>query len=314
MPITATFFAAVIPMLTYLFFIWKADKYEREPLKYLLMHFIWGAIGAIIIAILGSQILSMSLSAFLTAASLSLIQIIFIAPLVEEIAKASLLFKTVNNIKFDNLTDGLVYGGAIGLGFGMTENFMYFLSNSDDTGVWISVVIIRSCFSAVMHAISTASFGALLVLAKYSSSFKKILLPVAGFFISAFIHFLWNFTVINSDTVLLGFLFIIVLIAFFIILFKLSIKKEREFIFRELEEESDIIPENHLKILSSDERNKKGWIEESIRKDYIKSATKLAFRKMEIKSCSIRKRKLYEDDIEKQRNFIHSILFGDKNN
>ena len=50
----------------------------------------------------------------------------------------------------------------------------------------------------------------------------------------------------------------IVLIAFFIILFKLSIKKERRMIYNELIGETDIIPENHLIILSSKERNNKG--------------------------------------------------------
>ena len=153
MPITATILAAIFPMLAYLFFLWKADKYEPEPIKYLLLHFLWGAFGAVIIAIIGSELLSLSLGSFLTIKSLSLVQIILIAPVVEELAKGSLLLRTVKNIKVDNLTDGLVYGGAIGLGFGMTENFMYFISNAEDPQVWISIVIIRSCFSAVMHCI-----------------------------------------------------------------------------------------------------------------------------------------------------------------
>ncbi len=308
MSITATILAAVIPMLAYLYFIWKADRYEPEPLKFLLLHFLWGAFGAVIIAIIGSEILALSLGSFLTINSLSLVQIILIAPLVEEFAKGSLLLRTVNNIKVDNLTDGLVYGGAIGLGFGMTENFMYFLSNADDAQVWISIVIIRSCFSAVMHCISTAAFGAILVLAKYSTASKKILLPFVAFFISVFIHFLWNFSVIHTSTVLFGFLFMIVLIVFFIILFKFSIKKERMLIYNELLDESDIIPESHLIILSSNERNNKGWVDESFRKKYIKSATRLAFRKMEIKTCSVNKRKIYEADIIEQRNIIRSLF------
>ena len=143
---------------------------------------------------------------------------------------------------------------------------------------------------------------------KYSKPSKKIILPFIGFFISVFIHFLWNFSVIHTSTVLFGFMFMIVLIAFFIILFKLSIKKERLLIYNELLEESDIIPESHLIILSSNERNNKGWVDESLRKLYIKAATRLAFRKMEIKTCSANKRKIYEADIIEQRNIIRSLF------
>jgi hypothetical protein len=151
-------------------------------------------------------------------------------------------------------------------------------------------------------------FGAVLVTAKYSSSLNKILLPIIGFFIAAFIHFLWNLSVINSSTIFFGFLFMIVLISFFIILFKFSIKKERLLIYNELLGENDLIPENHLVILSSNERNKKGWVDESFRRDYIRSATRLAFRKMEIKSCAAHKRLLYENDIIEQRKFIRSLF------
>ncbi|MBL1214128.1 MAG: PrsW family intramembrane metalloprotease [Ignavibacteriae bacterium] len=308
MPITATILAAVLPMLTYLYFIWRADKYEPEPLMFVLLHFLWGAFGAVVLAIIGSQLLSLSLSNFLTLSSLSLFEVILIAPVVEELAKGSLLLKTTKSIKVDNLTDGLVYGGAIGLGFGMTENFMYFLSHADDASTWISLVIFRSAFSAVMHCIASAIFGAFLVKAKYTASFKKIWFTLLGFSIAVFIHFLWNFSVIHTATALFGFMFMAVLILFFITLFKISIKKESELIYNELLEESDLIPEKHLMILSTDKRNRKGWVDESLRKVYIKSATKLAFRKMEIKSCAIDKRNIFENEILKQRNIIRSLF------
>ena len=79
-------------------------------------------------------------------------------------------------------------------------------------------------------------------------------------------------------------------------------------IYNELLDESDIIPESHLIILSSNKRNNKGWVDESFRKKYIKSATRLAFRKMEIKSCTVKKRKIYEADIIEQRNIIRSLF------
>ena len=49
-----------------------------------------------------------------------------LAPLIEEPTKAIILFAIVRSRHFDNTTDGFVYGAAAGLGFAMTENFMYF--------------------------------------------------------------------------------------------------------------------------------------------------------------------------------------------
>ena len=84
---------------------------------------------------------------------------IVVAPIVEEITKGLFLLITITNKKFDNITDGIVYGGAIGLGFGMTENFLYFVSYGESISNWIMLVIVRSLFSAVMHCVSTATLG-----------------------------------------------------------------------------------------------------------------------------------------------------------
>ena len=103
----------------------------------------------------------------------SFIAAVIIAPFAEEIVKSAYLFNTYRKNYFDNLTDGLVYGGAIGLGFGMTENLMYFSMYNDTFTQWITIVITRSIFSAVMHAIATATVGAFLAKAKFSDESKK---------------------------------------------------------------------------------------------------------------------------------------------
>ena len=191
MLILASLIAAVIPMTTYLLIIWRMDSYEREPLKMVLLHFFWGAIGAVFFGVILSIILSKQINSLVSdSAQLSFLQTILIAPFVEEITKGFLLLFTVMSVKFDNLTDGLVYGGAIGLGFGMTENFLYFIAYADTLTSWIGIVIIRSGFSAVMHCIATASFGAMLGVAKFSRGSKKILLPLAGLIVAMFILFL----------------------------------------------------------------------------------------------------------------------------
>jgi RsiW-degrading membrane proteinase PrsW (M82 family) len=314
MPIIATIIAAIIPTVTYLIIIWKMDSYEREPLKFVIVHFVWGAVGAIIFTISVNQFLSSEIFQYIqNPTTHSLIESIVLAPFVEELMKGLFLLFTITSRKFDNITDGLVYGGAIGLGFGMTENFFYFLAFGTTPDTWINLVFIRSGFSAVMHCIATASLGALLGIAKFSLGKKKFILPIAGLFIAIFIHFLWNLSVSFESTYLFGFLFMIFAIIFFIVLFKVSINNEKRIIFDELEEESIsyLIPKDHLKILSSDKRNRKDWINEKIRKKYIKAATKLAFRKFQFKNSSGRKKDFYRSEVEKCRSLITELNISD---
>ncbi len=303
--------AAIIPMVGYMLIIWRMDKYEREPLKYVLLHFSWGAFGAILFAVIGSTIMSAQISLFFSdPESISLLESVLVAPFVEEITKGIFLVATVSNRRFDNLTDGLVYGGAIGLGFGMTENFMYFLSYGDTIEAWIALVIIRSGFSAVMHCIATATFGAFLGITKFSNSRIRFVFPFAGLTIAMFIHFLWNFSVSFENTYIFGFLFMLIIILIFFVVFALSLTNERKIISQELFEESEtqLFPAEHVRIILSKERNKKGWIDENVRKEYIIMLTKLAFRKMQTKKSRGIKRDFYQSEVNICREKINLIL------
>ncbi len=303
--------AAIIPMSFYLFLIWKFDRYDREPFKFVLINYLWGALGAIFLALIGSFILT-SIASFFIAdkESLTRFSSIAVAPFVEEITKGIFLLITISSKKFDNLTDGIVYGGAIGLGFGMTENFLYFVTFSESTYDWIVLVIIRSLFSAVMHCVSTATLGAFLALAKFKSNFSKIILSITGLLIAMFIHFIWNFSASFERTAPIGFIFMIFSIFIFIITYIVSIRKERLLIYNELKEESEsgLIPKAHLKILSSAYRERKGWMDESKRNIYINAATSLAFRKMQLRNAKGVSKIYYQMDVDNYRNFIGTLL------
>lgn len=315
MLVVASIFAAVIPMSTYLVLIWLIDRYDREPFKLVLKNYLWGALGAIILALIGSYLLSAIFSFFVDKKELNDISTFFVAPFVEEITKGLFLLITIRNRKFDNLTDGIVYGGAIGLGFGMTENFLYFISYTSSISDWVTIVTIRTLFSAVMHCVSTATFGAALGFAKFKTGYSKVMIPLLGLFTAMLIHFTWNFSISFESTAMLGFLFMIVTIGIFITVFLISVLSERRIIYNELLEEANngLIPFDHLNILNSPKRNKFGWVDESIRKLYIRAATTLAFRKMEFKKSKGSSRIFYMEDIEYYRNFIKNLLGNIRN-
>jgi hypothetical protein len=161
-----------------------------------------------------------------------------------------------------------------------------------------------------MHCVATASFGAFLGYAKFKNIFYKITFPVIGIFIAIFIHFAWNFSVSFKSTTLLGFIFMVFTVIIFFIIFSVSVFNERKIIYNELLEEAmeGIIPIDHLEYLDSSKRNKLGWVDESIRKLYIRAATTLAFRKMELKNSSGSSKDFYKKDVEYYRSFIHNLL------
>ena len=316
MLIIASALAAVIPMSIYLVLIWKFDRYDREPFKLVLINYLWGALGAIVLALIGSMIITIILAIFIKdEVQLAKFSAVAVAPIVEEITKGFFLLITVANRKFDNITDGIVYGGAIGLGFGMTENFLYFITYGNNVPSWIMLVIIRSLFSAVMHCVSTATLGAFFGYAKFKPLPKKFVYGFAGLIIAMMIHSIWNFSLSFEKMAPMGFLFILISIIIFIITFSLSLKRERKIIYNELKEEADngLIPQLHLEILSSPKREKKGWLDERIRKVYIKAATTLAFRKMELKSSSGVSKIYYQNDVDNYRDFIGRLLSDPQN-
>lgn len=311
MPVIASLIAAIVPMLFYMVLLWRLDKYEKEPFGQVFKHFLWGAIGAIILALIFSNLFVSTIGfLFPSIIIVGLFESIIIAPLVEEFTKGMFLFKTSKSNNFDNITDGLVYGGAIGLGFGMTENFLYFFTYGVDFESWLWLVIIRSIFSAVMHCISTATFGAFLAMYKFNISDLKIMLPISGYFLAVLIHFLWNLSVSFEETFFLGLLFLLLMIILFFIVFILSLANERKIITRELsnEEEISLIAPEHIEILSTLKRNKKGWIKEEFRKIYISTAVKYAFRKHQLKHSKGNAKEFYQKEIDNLKIALTDIV------
>lgn len=315
MPFLSSLFAALIPMIIYLIFIWRLDRYEREPFGKVLKHFLWGAFGAVFFGVILATFLNSTAELFIPNQTvISFISVVIIAPLAEESVKAVYLLRSFRKNHFDNLTDGLVYGGAIGLGFGMTENLMYFTTYDETFAQWVSIVITRSIFSAVMHAIATATVGAFLAKAKFTLSSKKYIYPIIGILLAMFFHATWNFSLTFEFTYYLGLIFMVFLITSFFIIFNSSLKNEEEIISIGLSDEDYFLEyhpikagtKNSLKNLS------KKFIEGTARREYISFATKLAFRKFQARNSEGLRKDLYKEDIEYCRDKIKNLIQNER--
>jgi hypothetical protein len=100
------------------------------------------------------------------------------------------------------------------------------------------------------------------------------------------------------------------MIILFIAVFVLSLSNERKIILKELgnEKEISLLSPEHIEILSTLKRNKKGWIKEEFRKDYIKNAVKYAFRKHQFKNCKGSSKYFYQKEIDKLKITLTDIV------
>ena len=80
----------------------------------------------------------------------------YVAPIVEELAKALLIVGLVRANRIGFLVDAAIYGFAIGTGFAVVENLCYWHSLANPS---INLWMVRGFGTAVMHGGVTAIFG-----------------------------------------------------------------------------------------------------------------------------------------------------------
>lgn len=314
--------SATLPMLTFLALIWWLDRYDREPIWLLALTFLWGAIGGVLFGIMGSLTLMSPLPYLPLDAALSdAASTVIIAPLAEEPAKAAFLLVVMWNRNFDNMTDGFVYGAAAGLGFGMTENFMYFTSVAfgGDATAWVQTVIIRTLYSAVMHASASSIVGAALGFARFRGCFTLVLSGAGGLGLAMAVHMLWN-GLITLDVLSGGsgklqtanmIIFPFEVLLLFVV-FQLCLFEESHTIHRELADEASrgLIPQHHPAILASWlRRHRRDWVPRGVdHTRYVQATTSLALRKHQARMAPGPQGEFYRDEVYRLRRQVGALL------
>jgi RsiW-degrading membrane proteinase PrsW (M82 family) len=164
--------AALLPALGYLVWIRGTERYKRDPWGPLLSAFFYGALFATIIAAILEAVLvsagtaiSQSYPApeftFLNGNSTlgTFFLVLVIAPVVEEGLKGLGVVRSSDRIRA--LPDGLVFGAAVGLGFGFFETFLYGFGAYATGGLvaGLVLIIVRSLSSVLLHGSTTSMFG-----------------------------------------------------------------------------------------------------------------------------------------------------------
>ena len=162
---------AVIPAAIYVVIIWWLDRYEKEPLWFLVFAFLWGAIPANVFAALFNTLFGLPLL-IIDPLIGELGTAAIIAPIIEETAKglALILLVLLFRHEFDDVLDGIIYGAMIGFGFAMTEDFDYFMRAFGEGG-WeglFLILLLRPTLFGIAHAAYTSITGAGVGLARIS--------------------------------------------------------------------------------------------------------------------------------------------------
>jgi RsiW-degrading membrane proteinase PrsW (M82 family) len=195
--------AAVLPVPLYAFMILWLDRFEKEPAWLLFGAFFWGAVVAVIISFALNTAIGIAFALTLGPQWAQVLTPPLVAPVVEETSKGLAVFLIFRFMRheFNNVTDGIIYGGLVGLGFAMTENVLYFgraFAGGGLVGV-SALFLVRSVFMGFAHALWTAATGAGLGVARETRNpTLKVLAPAAGFGLAMLLHFLWNGTAVVS--------------------------------------------------------------------------------------------------------------------
>jgi RsiW-degrading membrane proteinase PrsW (M82 family) len=192
--IAAAFVAALvafIPACIYILPLIWLDRYDPEPLWLLALAFAWGAL----VAVIFSATINDLMGAFFGRDVAAVIS----APVFEEGSKGFglILLLIFFRHEFDDILDGIVFGGTIALGFATVENVLYYGRGLVEGGIPALVVLffLRGILSPFAHVTFTAMTGIGCGIARESHNiFVRILLPIMGYGCAVLLHAIWNGT------------------------------------------------------------------------------------------------------------------------
>lgn len=185
------------------------DRYEPEPLRYVVFAFAWGAAVATLAAIFLNELGATLLFPEPGRNEGPGLAAVFVAPPVEELAKGAVVVILAWRRRIDGIVDGIVVAGLAGVGFAFTENILYYgraySELSDEfgtgTGVFGAIVtfVLRGVVSPFAHPLFSMSVGVAVGIAVRSRRRSvRIVVPVLGFLVAMVLHGVWNGTAIQG--------------------------------------------------------------------------------------------------------------------
>jgi len=176
---------ATLPPILIAYYVYRQDKYEKEPRRLIIKSFLFGCF-AIIPAIVLESIFNENLFPTL------FLYVLFGIAFIEEGLKYFFLKKYMYVDKeFNEPMDGIVYAVMISLGFATVENIAYVMFYASP-GEEMSVAILRMFSAIPLHAACGVILGYYVGLAKFSKK-KESELLYTGLAYATLVHAVYNY-------------------------------------------------------------------------------------------------------------------------
>ena len=158
---TIIFILAILPVIVLASYIYKKDKYEKEPLSMLIYALFLGMLAIpmdlVVVGIINKVI----------PGGTVFYHAFFEAGIPEEFCKWALFMLVIwRNRNFNEFFDGIVYACFIGLGFAGVENMMYVFGN-ESFGAAFHTGVMRALLSVPGHFLFAVIMGYFLGMAKF---------------------------------------------------------------------------------------------------------------------------------------------------
>jgi RsiW-degrading membrane proteinase PrsW (M82 family) len=186
MLIFALAIATIVP-LVFLYFLYAQDFYGTGSFGIVLLCFAWGMIAFGLAYGVYEVAVAHDLFPWLSIPTST--WILFVAPITEEILKASILIYLVRRPNFTYFVDGAIYGFAAGIGFAVIENWSYVLG---DPNAGLGLAIGRVMSTNLVHGTGTALVGIALGYSRFQRFRGGLLLLLAGWLIGMTVHIGFN--------------------------------------------------------------------------------------------------------------------------
>ena len=175
------FISAILPVLLLLFFIYRKDKLNPEPLGKLIWTFLVGCFCVVPAGLLETVIIRFAPSPEYMPVANGLFDGFVVAGFSEELCKLLLLLLVIwRSHHFDEYFDGIVYAAFLSLGFACIENIGYVYQGGDP----MSTALMRGVLAVPAHFLFAVTMGYYVSLAKFDPAnrsghlAKAFLLPM----------------------------------------------------------------------------------------------------------------------------------------
>lgn len=184
---------AIAPCLALGVFIYWRDKYNREPLRLLMVSFFLGAVACI-----PAALIEIALEEWVNPAQYGIfglfISAFFFVALVEEGWKFFFTeFYGYRKDAFDEPYDGITYAVMVSLGFATLENVLYVIEGG------VSVAVLRMFTAVPAHVTFGVIMGYFMGLAKFKNN--SLALKMTGLGGAVFLHGFYDFALFSASQI-----------------------------------------------------------------------------------------------------------------